>query len=138
MFCNVLQQRTQAAEGTLAVVLVQVLDGLMGRMLRASDLVRAHSAASSEDGPGGLVRRASPTGGLGAPTSGIVTSRPLGAPPMRTHSPVSSEEPLYSHHLLGIPLPGQRCPLGTLGCSTLPAYAVRPLLCSSPCRTMME
>lgn len=79
----------------------------MGRMLRASDLLRTASAASSEDGPGGLIRRASPTGGLGGPAGGIVTSLPLGAPPMRTHSPGSSEEPLYSHHLLGIPLPGQ-------------------------------
>ena len=123
---RVVQAGTRA-QGLACRCPAQVLDGLMGRMLRASDLVRAASAASSEDGPGSLVRRASPTGGPGGPAGGIVTSRPAGGPPLRAHSPASSEEPLYSHHLLGIPLPGQRapsaapCPLPVCGAS----YACR-------------
>jgi hypothetical protein len=74
--------------------LAQVVDGAGARVLRASDLIRTHSAgASSEEvsqGGGHAARR--------PPSAGLI----------RTHSPASSEEALYKRHLLGgIPLPGQ-------------------------------
>ena len=75
-----------------------MVDGGGARVLRASDLMRAHSAASSEEvsqGGHGLPRHPSGSGGGG----GL----------MRSASPVSSEDALYKRHMLGpgLPLPGQ-------------------------------
>lgn len=77
---------------------VAMASGSGGRMLRASDLVRANSTASTEE-PALMRRHSSSTGGL--PSSLLQGFGNTQAP-----SPASSEEALFRGHLMGVPLPG--------------------------------
>jgi hypothetical protein len=73
------------------------LGALGGRTLRASDLVRANSSASSDEQS--MLRKRSSSTGLG---SSLLQGFGAGPPP----SPGSSEDALFKGPLLGIPLPG--------------------------------
>lgn len=69
-----------------------------GRMLRASDLVRTNSSASSEEPA--MMRRHNSS------STGLPSSLMQGFGNTRPPSPGSSEEALFRGHLMGVPLPG--------------------------------
>ncbi|BDA42678.1 probable AP2-like ethylene-responsive transcription factor PLT2 at N-terminal half [Coccomyxa sp. Obi] len=94
---------------------VAMASGSGGRMLRASDLVRANSTASTEE-PALMRRHSSSTGGL--PSSLL-----QGFGNTRAPSPASSEEALFRGHLMGVPLPGQGGRTGSPVSSTDDALA---------------